>query len=795
MRVYTDLRCLQDPDYASRGIGRHCAALLRSVRQTVPEPVEVVGILDEQLPALPEEYGGLVDVRQFCLTPQPGRQTDIFFQPSPMTHDPSPLAPLLGRSRLRGCAFVYDFIPLDWPERYLPTPERRRAYLNNLFWLKYYQTFCALSHYTARRLRETLGTLGHAVEVVGGAVRDVFFRFNPRAAAGRPLACRFAPNRYFLAPGGHDRRKNVEAAVAAHARLIGRTGCPLGLVIVGHYLEDYQALLRQLFREHGGPDRQLEFVSGIPDEELARLYHHAIATICASRMEGFSLPVVEAIASGCPVLASSCEAQQELVDQPEALFGPDDTDRLSDLMERIWCEPSFRAGLLEQQRPVAPQFAEQQVAARFWRRVLRDLKPGPARRGPASRSDKPRVAFLTPYPPDRSGVAEYTAHSLQSLAAHATIDVYTDAQGVPEQPWVRRFAPLTEAPYVVDEYDRVVAVVGNSHFHTRVIDYHCRYGGACLAHDNRLAELYNWWRGPEKFTAMARRALGREVSVAESQSWLHDASQLPWTFFDEILAKADPLIVHSRGIQAHIAAAYGRQAQYLPFCCYRHFTDEELSEASRQEARQRLGLPQGRVAVITLGIISAHKGPLECLWALEHLRAWGVPADLYFVGTDQCYKAPLAEWTDRLQLRDHVHVLGDWVSDQVYRDFVLAADFAIQLRTHGFGGLSGAVLDCISAGLPTVVNEDMAAAMDGPSYVFRVPDNLSPTLIAEQLANAYEAGRHQTRGCPDRDAYVREHSFDNYARQMMQVLGLSSDRLSACPTAQEEGHDERANSV
>src|SRR5262249_13002435 len=150
-------------------------------------------------------------------------------------------------------------------------------------------------------------------------------------------------------------------------------------------------------------------------------------------------------------------------------------------------------------------------------------------------------------------------------------------------------------------------------FHKRIIDYHCRYGGVCLAHDNRLAELYYFWRGPQRFMAMASRALGREVGLEEVQSWLYNASQLPWTFFDEILAKADPLIVHSRGIQAHVAEAYGRPAEHLPFCCYRHFTDEELSEGSRREARRRLGLPSGRVVIATLGMVSAHKAPLECL--------------------------------------------------------------------------------------------------------------------------------------------------------------------------------------
>jgi hypothetical protein len=57
--------------------------------------------------------------------------------------------------------------------------------------------------------------------------------------------------------------------------------------------------------------------------------------------------------------------------------------------------------------------------------------------------------------------------------------------------------------------------------------------------------------------------------------------------------------------------------------------------------------------------------------------------------------------------------------------------------------------------------------------VLRVPDHFTPTLVAEQLANAYEAGRHHTRLTPARARYVREHSFETYAAQLMRVLQLN----------------------
>src|SRR5262249_29680844 len=156
------------------------------------------------------------------------------------------------------------------------------------------------------------------------------------------------------------------------------------------------------------------------------------------------------------------------------------------------------------------------------------------------------------------------------------------------------------------------------------------------------------------------------------------------------------------------------------FCCYRHFSDVGLSDDERRAARGRLGVPPGHALVISLGLVTKAKGPHECVYALEQLLAWGVPAELHFVGSAGEPGPELAGLAERLGVRPALRLMDDWISDQTYRDYLLAADFAIQLRSHGFGGLSGAVLDCISAGLPTVCNEDLAEAMDGPDYVLRV---------------------------------------------------------------------------
>jgi glycosyltransferase involved in cell wall biosynthesis len=784
MRLYVDLRSLQDPRYAFRGIGHVGSSVLRHVRRFLPEVGEIVGLLDESFPDLPESYRPLVDRTQYGFLPTGGRtRPALFYQPSPMTHDPAQPAILLRHPGVFSCAVVYDFIPLE-ERRYLPTPLAQRQYLGALAWLGSYQAFGCISASTARRLLELLAPPPGSVANVGASLRTAFHRFDPLTPANTPqINC---SRTWFVLVGGHDPRKNTEAAVSAAARLAQRFPA-VGLVVVGDYGPDYQAHLQQLYRSEAGPSssceetshpRGLEFVRGIPDEELAVLYHRALATIVPSHREGFSLPVVEALACGGVALASDIPAHRELIRQPEALFCPHEVSELMHLMERILIDLPWRSHLRQVQQGVAERFTEERVAQRFWGLVRRRWRKqwGLRVSSPCHPGTKPRLAWLSPYPPDRSGVADYTASTVQALARHAEVDIFTeptDARTPRRDPWVRRFEPLSGAPYLSGEYDAVVAVIGNSHFHAAILDTHQRFGGPCLMHDNRLAEFYSWREGNVAYAQRASRSLRRPVSQAEAEGWIREPHRLPTLLFDDFVRRAHPFLVHSRALRNRVEQQYGVEAQHLPFCCYREFEDDEINEAGRRAARKRLGIPMHRPLIVTLGILSMTKGLLECLWALEQLHAWGLAADFCFVGPAGGFEKLFRPLVEQLGLEGFVHFLPDWISESTYRDYIRAADLAVQLRAYGFGQVSGALSDCISGGLPTVANEDLAASVDAPDYVLRVPDHLSPLLVAEQLLRAWEEGRHRHRCSPARAAYLAEHNFDHYARTLLRVLRVA----------------------
>ena len=770
--VVLDLRCLQDPNYASRGVGRHALALLRHA----PAGLRLVGLVDETLPSLlPEARGALAAVYPNAYAASgagtPGRPPACVVMLSPMTHDPLFVARLLSDPTVLRAAVVYDFIPHRWPERYLPDSAQRLNYTMALRWLARCDAFVPISRSAADDLAALLGVPERAI-AVSGCPLDPAFEEVPAIARNR------LP-RHLLVVGGSDARKNPEVVIRAHAasRAMQR-GAGVPLVVAGNYGKADAASFRAIAEAAGGRAELIEVPGHVPDRLLLDLYGQAFAIVCPSRDEGFSIPVIEGMAAGLPCLASDIPAHAELVTDLGCRFPTEDAMALRPKLERVVADAGWRAAMLARQAEVWPRFRAAAVARRFWDAILRRLDLG----APAVlRGHRPRVALLSPVPPDRSGVADYTAATCSEFGQLVDLHVFAEtAQPAPLR-HVASVRPLAVLPHVSAGFDRVISVVGNSPFHLRIFEMLRRYGGACIAHDARLLDFYYWQIGKERAQVLASKELDRTVTDAELRAWLEDEAKLQALFLAELAESAAPTIVHSLVTARQFRDRYATSPAYLPFSIYRPWTEDELTLACRAAARQRLGIPTGEVAVATFGFVHGTKAPEECVWALELLRGWGIPASLHFVGDLATHPgaAGLRELTETLGLTEQVRFVGGYVTEQTYRDYLVAADLGVQLRTYGLGALSGGLLDCAAAGLPTVTNASLGEAVGTPTtYVRRIPDAPSPLLLAEALADLLDAGLAAVRPAAEREAFAEARSFANYARGLCGVLDLD---LPAAP--------------
>jgi glycosyltransferase involved in cell wall biosynthesis len=159
----------------------------------------------------------------------------------------------------------------------------------------------AVSAYSARRAIERYRLDPSGVEVVHhGVDRSVFA---PAAAARDD-----SQPPYFIVLGNSRPYKNVPTALRAFA-ICADAHRDVQLVVAGR--GDSFSTLRPIARALGIADR-VRFSGPVSQKDLVELLHGAVSLVFPSFIEGFGLPVVEAMAAGCPVIASSCPAIVEI---------------------------------------------------------------------------------------------------------------------------------------------------------------------------------------------------------------------------------------------------------------------------------------------------------------------------------------------------------------------------------------------------------------------------------------------------------------------------------------------------
>jgi glycosyltransferase involved in cell wall biosynthesis len=187
--------------------------------------------------------------------------------------------------------------------------------------------------------------------VVYEGVADVF-RQPPDLEVVRQLRERIG-GPFFLTAGSFNPRKNLLRVCQAFASKLDQI--PHKLVLVGTRGWDDDAVWKELGSERlRGRVHALGLVN---DRELAALYSIADGLIFASLFEGFGLPVIEAMAAGCPVITSSTTSLPEVAGDAGILVDPLDTTAIASAMLRVASDRVLREELVAKGRERAPAFS------------------------------------------------------------------------------------------------------------------------------------------------------------------------------------------------------------------------------------------------------------------------------------------------------------------------------------------------------------------------------------------------------------------------------------------------------
>ncbi|HEX3369495.1 MAG TPA: glycosyltransferase family 1 protein [Candidatus Cybelea sp.] len=177
---------------------------------------------------------------------------------------------------------------------------------------------------TVEDLVELLGVKREKIRVIPLGVSEAFFE---------PAAAFAGPRPYVLYVGNHRRHKDLDTLFEAWSAL--PPGLDVDLYVTGD--DDFGGELQR----RGAPNRSIVALGDVSEERLASYYAGARALVSPSLREGFGLPVLEAMAAGCPVIACA-DSVPRVVEAAARTFPARDSLRLAALLESMLVDQGER---------------------------------------------------------------------------------------------------------------------------------------------------------------------------------------------------------------------------------------------------------------------------------------------------------------------------------------------------------------------------------------------------------------------------------------------------------------------
>ncbi|HUR89851.1 MAG TPA: glycosyltransferase [Ramlibacter sp.] len=762
MRIVIDLEAVQSPMSRNRGIGRYSMALAKGMlrqRRNHEIIVALNGMYAESLPAIYEALDGMVphhDLRTWHASVPPripadagerrayervrsaffdSLDADVVHVASLFEHDPLSFTTIgAGSARHRTAVTLYDLIPHINRDVYLPSEQAARHYDDKLEHLRRADLWLAISESSRGEGIEHLSLPpGRAVNISSAA--DGHFVAGPVPVETEvALRAHYGLWRPFVMyMGGIDPRKNVEGLIHAWAVLPAPLRATHQLAIVCSLQPADRTRLDAVAASAGLGTGELVITGYVPEPHLVDLYRLCKLFVFPSLHEGFGLPALEAMSCGAAVIGADNSSIPEVIGRPDALFDGRSKEAIASGMQRCLQDNAFREELARYGPQQARKFSWDESARRALDAIetLEPLRHVPV----AAPRERPRLAFVAPLPPARSGIADYSAELLPALASHYEIDVIVDQPEV--DPSVLSGAQVRSAAWFRahgQEYDRVLYHFGNSQFHEYMLPLLAMHPGTVVLHDFFLSGLQanrelatqqqpHWTRA--LYESHGWRALVRRVKATDLAEIVHE---YPANF--GVLRDALGVIVHSPYSMRLAGQWYGPGAsdgwKLIPHL-------RVALPTHRDQARGELGLEPDDLLVCSFGIM----GPTKMNDRL--LRAWKLSAlaadpncRLVFVGENDAGDYGREVMREMPTAGGRVEITG-WADPEIFRRYLNAADVAVQLRTLSRGETSGTVLDAMNHGVPVIANANGSMASLPREAVIVLDEEFSDRELVDAL--------------------------------------------------------------
>ena len=772
MRIVIDLQACQTPSSRNRGIGRYSMALAQAMARLsgshdfwlvlnsrFPETVEPIHkAFDRIIPSericlfnLPSTLSKINSesgwrkkadeyIREFAvasLKPDFHHLTSLF--------EGEDAATSVNKLNLRvpTAVTLYDLIPLIKQDHYLQDRRVRAWYYRKLESLKKANLLLSISDYSRREALSALDLPGERVVNISAAIDSHFQPVSLTATQTQALQVRYGLSRPFVMyTGGIDYRKNIEGLIQAYAQLPPETRQAYQLAIVCSVSPEDKTRLVALAQAQGLTSNEIVFTGYVPDGDLVLLYNLCHLFVFPSLYEGFGLPALEAMACGAAVIASDSSSIPEVIGRQDALFDPTDPASITQALYHALTDEEFRQSLRDHAPKQAAKFSWQASAQRALEafEALHDQQRHTQQIAVTVPSHRPRLAYVSPLPPEQSGIADYSAELLPELARFYDITLVVNQPSV-EDAWLTANLPVKDVAWFkahAGHFDRILYHFGNSAFHAHMFELLENYPGVVDLHDFYLSGVIDWmdttnlvaqshsFRSRLYYSHGYLGLLALQEKGTEFTIWTYPCNKT-------VLDQATGIIFHSHYALESVYRWYDIvPTRDWPVIPYPKCSPNDLT---RELSRNKLNLDSNDFLVVSLGEIGSSN------WSHRLVDVW---LNSPFVQDKHCYLVSLKQNGEKCQDDELLSKIQgqkpktqaytvNFTSSEVYRCYLEAADVAVQLVTPSREETSETILDALAYGVPVITNARLSVEKYPEALLIKLSDDFSNEELINHL--------------------------------------------------------------
>lgn len=512
---------------------------------------------------------------------------------------------------------------------------------------------------------------------------------------------------YILFTGGFDYRKNIDGAIDAFALAIrmykeDEEFQQYKFVIVGDCNEEIRKhYMKRLSRK--GISEKVELTGYVTDCKLADLYKNADIFFFPSKYEGFGLPVLEAMLSGAYIVSANNSSLPEVCGGYALLCDANDENDMAKKLYQAHCNRKKETiEEIHKRQNYAKSYTWEKTAEKTLSLIEKQF-----RKEIRKQEKKEKIAILTPWPNQKTGIANYIFNLTYYLKKYFDIDIYTEAVS---DDYIQAdgisICHINMFLKRKKEYQNVIYEFGNnSLFHKTIYKIFDEESGIAEIHDHVLTPFFyemlfkNGKR--KKFKELLELSYDEDGTKQYElcvKNFAHpDAMEYPMS--DAVAKKSRYTIVHNHWSKEKL---HNNRVCVIPLACFknREFSVKEINAAT-EHIKKRIDY-KNELIIGCFGWLNPNKRPEIVLGAVEKLLCRGYNLKLVFWGESNMNH--INGTIQEKNLQKNVYIAG-YLTEAEYEAALTITDIVINLRYPSMGESSATLCEAFQHGKAVIVSE------------------------------------------------------------------------------------------